>query len=121
MLVGWLVLLVSLLAGELLSYRLKLPVPGPVLGMALLALVLGVRRQAAARVERAANALLEHMPLLFVPAGVGAMQFWPQLKSAWLPIAVTLVIGTALTLAVTALTFKLCVALQARRGDIHER
>lgn len=117
MLVGWLVLLASLVAGELLAYGLELPVPGSVLGMALLALALGVRRGAAARVERAADALLEHMPLLFVPAGVGAMQFWPQLKSAWLPIAVTLLVGTALTLAVTALTFRLCVALQARRSS----
>lgn len=117
MLVGWLALLVSLLAGELLAAKLQLPVPGPVLGMALLALVLGMRRKAAPPVERAADGLLEHMPLLFVPAGVGAMQFWPQLKQSWAPIAVTLLLGTALTLAVTALTFKLCVALQERRSN----
>lgn len=121
MLVGWLVLLVSLLAGELLSTKLGLPLPGPVLGMAILALALGVQRRATPSVERAADSLLAHMPLLFVPAGVGALQFWPQLKGAWLPVAVTLLVGTTLTLAVTALTFKLCVALQGRRGSADER
>jgi len=109
MVFGWLVLLVSLLAGEVLSSLLKLPLPGPVLGMALLALLLGVRRRAQPQVERAADSLLEHLPLLFVPAGVGAMQFGDELSRSWLPILVTLGVGTAITLSVTALTLKFCL------------
>lgn len=109
MVLGWLVLLVSLLAGELLSSFFKLPLPGPVLGMVLLALGLGFRRRSRPQVERAADSLLEHLPLLFVPAGVGAMQFGDELARSWLPILVTVVVGTAITLSVTAITLKLCL------------
>lgn len=117
MLVGWLALLSGLLAGELLASGLGLPLPGAVLGMALLALWLGVRRRAHPRVERVADGLLEQLPLLFVPAGVGAMQLLPTLRSAWLPLLVTLFVGTSLTLVVTTLTLKACLALQARRSE----
>jgi holin-like protein len=113
MIVGWLVLLVSLLGGEALSSLLGLPIPGAVLGMALLVFALGLRRRAHPRVERAADGLLEHMAMLFVPAGVGVMQLGPTLRSSWLPILVTLLGGTLLTLAVTALTLKACLALKA--------
>jgi holin-like protein len=116
MLVGWIALLLGLLAGELLSRTLRLPVPGAVLGMALLALWLGARRRAHPRVEGAAAGLLEQMPLLFVPAGVGAMQFGPTLRASWLPILLTLVVGTALTMTVSALTLKACLALQGRKA-----
>lgn len=111
-------LLACLLAGELLSTALGLPLPGAVLGMALLALGLGWwrRRGAYPSVERAADGLLEHLPLLFVPAGVGVMQFWPTLRTSWLPVVVTLVVGTALAMTVTAFTLKACLALQARRS-----
>jgi holin-like protein len=120
MLVGWIALLLALLVGELLSSKLGLPLPGAVLGMALLALWLGVRRRPHPRVERAAEGLLEHLPLLFVPAGVGAMQLGPTLRSAWLPILVTLVVGTMLTLLATALTLRACLALQGRKSGAHD-
>lgn len=106
--------MVSLLVGQLASETLGLPVPGAVLAMALLAVLLAARRREAVRVERAANGLLEHLPLLFVPAGVGAMQFGPALRSAWLPLLVTILAGTAMTIVVTALTLRVCLALKGR-------
>jgi holin-like protein len=71
MLVAWSVLLVSLLAGEIVSKRWGLPLPGAVLGMALLVLLLGVRRRAAPRLERAAAGLLRYMPLSLEAYGAG--------------------------------------------------
>lgn len=120
MLVGWTALLLGLLAGELLASKSGLPLPGAVLGMSLLALWLGLRRRAHPRVERVADGLLENLPLLFVPAGVGAMQLGPTLRSAWLPILVTLLFGTVLTMVVTALTLKACLLLQARKWGSRE-
>jgi len=116
-LLGVVALLVCLLLGELASAALGLPLPGPVLGMALLAALLVASRRRWPTVERVADALLRHMPLFFVPAGVGVMQFAGTLREAWLPIATTLLFGTLLTLTVTALTLRACLALQARARD----
>ena len=59
-------------AGELLARGLKLPFPGPVVGMLLLLLALNwpaVRRD----VSICAEFLLTHLSLLFVPVGVGVV------------------------------------------------
>ena len=55
--------------GEALSHFLKLPVPGPVVGMVLLLLALRWSPVQAA-VAPAAGFLLSHLSLLFVPVGV---------------------------------------------------
>lgn len=111
---GVVVLLLGLLVGELASGLLGLPLPGGVLGMALLAGLLGATRRRWPSLEDASTALLRHMPLLFVPAGVGVMQFAADLRDAWLPVSCTLLLGTLLSMAVTALTLRACLALQAR-------
>jgi holin-like protein len=114
MLLGFLVLLLGCWLGDVLSSTLHLPVPGAVLGMALVALVLRLLRRTPAGLERAADGLLQHLPLLFVPAGVGVVQFAAPLRAAWLPVVLTLFGGTLLTVAVTALSLRACLALQRR-------
>jgi putative effector of murein hydrolase LrgA (UPF0299 family) len=98
-----LVLLLCQLAGELISRLLHIPVPGPVLGMLLLALwYAGRRREPEQPMRQAADGLLRWLGLLFVPAGVGVFSNIGLLRAAWLPIGVALVGSTLLTLLVTA-------------------
>jgi holin-like protein len=96
-------LLVLQTIGEVLSYLLRLPVPGPVLGMALLLAVLLARPATVERLRPTALELLKHLSLLFVPAGVGVMLHVARIADEWLPIVVSLLISTALAIAVTAL------------------
>ncbi len=97
-------LLVCQLLGEILSRALHVPIPGPVLGMLMLAGWYGFRRRKPARPMRhAADALLRWLGLLFVPAGVGIVANLPLLRAAWLPVTVALVVSTLLTLLTTAL------------------
>lgn len=105
-------LLACQLAGEGLSHALSLPVPGPVLGLVLLALGLALRdrgRRGAlaedAPLSRAANGLLGHLSLLFVPAAVGIVQQGGALVANGPAVAVALVVSTVATLAVTAGVF----------------
>lgn len=96
-------LLVFQSLGEVLSFVLKLPVPGPVIGMALLLGWLRLRPKAYAQLRETSIGLLRHLSLLFVPAGVGVMLHAARLADEWLPIALALVLSTALAIAVTAL------------------
>jgi holin-like protein len=98
---GLTVLLLCQSAGELLVRALHLPLPGPVLGMLALVLLLRWRR-VQAPVEAAADALLAHLSLLFVPVGVGVMTHLPLIARHGLGMAVALVASTAIGLAVTA-------------------
>jgi holin-like protein len=104
------VLLVYQLAGEILVVVLGLPVPGPVIGMVLLFVHLALRRGVAADLDTVSHGLLRHLSLLFVPAGVGVMAHLGRLADEWLPITVSLVFSTLLTIAVTALVMRALLA-----------
>ncbi len=92
------------LAGELFVTVLGLPFPGPVAGMVLLFAGLWLRGGLPDDLAATADALLANLSLLFVPAGVGVMLHARLIGSDWLPISLSLVVSTALTIAVTAAT-----------------
>ncbi|MFQ3662570.1 MAG: CidA/LrgA family protein [Chloroflexaceae bacterium] len=106
------------LIGEILARALHLPVPGPVMGMVLLVALLLRRRTPPAWLEPTAQGLLRHLGLLFVPAGVGIIAHTELLARAWLPLLLTLLLGTTLTLVVTALSLRLLLALTARHTHL---
>ena len=95
-------LLVFQTIGEGLSYALSLPIPGPVIGMLLLFLFLLLRSDALPRLAPTSLALVKHLALLFVPAGVGIMVHARRISDEWLPILVALVASTIVSIAVTA-------------------
>ena len=107
-------LLVYQLIGEIAVVALRLPVPGPVVGMALLFASLLVRGTVSADLREFSNGLLRHLSLLFVPAGVGVMAHLARLRNEWLPISISLVLSTLLTIAVTAIVMRSLLARRAR-------
>jgi holin-like protein len=100
-------LLVFQLVGEVLAQGLALPIPGPVIGMALLFAVLVIRGQPSTDLRNTAQGLLQHLSLLFIPAGTGVMLHFQRMSDEWLPLLVSLLASTAITIAVTALALQL--------------
>ncbi len=116
-------LLACQLSGEILARALSLPIPGPVIGLALLAVgvLLHARATGAdpSRIEstelgRTAGALLGSLGLLFVPAGVGVVQQLPVVGAYGLALAAALVGSTVLTLIVTVYVFLLVKKLTGK-------
>jgi holin-like protein len=108
------VLLVCQLAGEVLTHALGLPVPGPVIGLALLAAGALIHARIAGigstpiedtDLGVTASVLLGSLGLLFVPAGVGIVQQLPLLGSYAFPIFAALFVSTVLTMLVTVFVF----------------
>lgn len=90
------------LAGELLVVAVGIPVPGPVVGMVILFVGLLASGGVPEGLATVADALLSHLSLLFVPAGVGIVVHFALIGTDALPISVALVASTLLTIAVTA-------------------
>lgn len=111
---GITLLLVYQLVGEISVRLLGLTVPGPVLGMIMLFVTLLIRGRAGSALNSASSALLSHLSLLFVPAGVGLMVHFHRIASEWLPISLALVLGSIITMMATAAAMLLVVRLQAR-------
>lgn len=115
-------ILVCQLTGELIVTATKLPVPGPVLGMALLFAGLVIRGGVPGDLGKVAEGLLGNLSLLFVPAGVGVMVHLGLMQRDLLPISVALIVSTLLAIAVTALMMqwlnrRIAAAGEAQRDD----
>lgn len=106
MLANLTLLLLCQLAGEVIARLADLPVPGPVLGMVILFTGLMLKGELPEGLERTAGGLLEHLSLLFVPAGVGVMTHLSLVRAEWAPITVALLASTVITIAVTALVMR---------------
>ncbi|ACL26586.1 CidA/LrgA family protein [Chloroflexus aggregans] len=97
-------ILLCQLIGEVISRGLRLPVPGPVVGMLLLFAILRWRGGPPPQLSTTAHGLLAHLPLLFVPAGVGVIVHIPLLIREGLPLFAAIIVSTIITLLVTGLT-----------------
>lgn len=107
-------LLLCQLAGEILSHGFGLSMPGPVIGLLILFAGLLVAQNFASvttatindtALGRATGGLLQHLSLLFVPAGVGVIDHLSLLSSYGPILFLALLVSTALSLAITALVF----------------
>lgn len=100
-------LLVFQLIGEVVARGLDLPVPGPVLGMLFLFLSLILRGGPSQALQGTSQNLLQHLSLLFVPAGTGIMVHLHRVADEWLPLLLSLIISTIAALVATALAMRL--------------
>lgn len=113
MIVGLLWLLGCQLVGEVVVRLLDVPIPGPVVGLVLLWAVLTWRRTPDdAPVVRTGDALLAHLQLLFVPAGVGVVALGATLRDEALPLSLAVVGAWVAGMAAVGWT----VGLLVRRG-----
>ena len=104
-------------AGEALAHALELPFPGPVLGMAMLIVLLGfdwVRTP----VQVAAEFLLAHLSLLFVPVGVGVITHLALVSRYGVQLLVVIVLSTWIGLAVTALLMRFLLQRDGESSDV---
>lgn len=113
MISGLTTLLAFQLAGETLAFASGSAVPGPVIGLVLLAICLSVAKRwrpqgshlHAQNCEAAADSLLANLGVLFVPAGVGVMQHGDLLAHYGASLFLVLLVSTAVTLIVTVGVF----------------
>ena len=81
------------LAGEVLNSILPLPVPAGVYGLFL----------KLEDVEATGNFLLDTMPIMFIPACVGLMESYADMKETLIPLFVISLASTVIVMAVTGI------------------
>jgi holin-like protein len=104
MLRGLLVLIAFVLAGRVVG--LVLPLPASVVGMVLLAVALERGVLSLGTVKPAADGLLRHMGLFFVPAGVAIATQADALRRSVVPLLVASVVSFVLVFAVVGLVYR---------------
>ncbi len=105
------------LIGELAVAALRLPVPGPVVGMALLLMLFIGLGRIPASVGSVGDGLLANLALMFVPAGVGIMLHASLLGDEGPALGIALVLSTLIAIAVSALVMRLFSGKAERRDQ----
>lgn len=108
------ILLVSFL-GEVLYKVVPFPIPASVYGLILMlaALMSGVIK--ISHVKDTAVFLIEIMPVMFIPAGVGLMSSWGTLKPIVVPVAIITILTTAIVMIVTGRVTQAVIRREERR------
>lgn len=91
------------LVGEVLNSILPLPVPAGVYGLFLLLILLCSRILKLEDVEATGNFLLDTMPIMFIPACVGLMESYADMKENLIPLFVIILASTVIVMAVTGM------------------
>ena len=93
----FLIILVISFIGELLRYYIPLKIPASIYGLVLLFAALELRIIKLVSIRETSRFLIEIMPLMFVPAGVGLLSSW----GVCVPIMVIVLISTIIVMAVS--------------------
>lgn len=100
--------------GEGISLLLPIPFPASVISMIIIFILLLTRLLKPHQIKESSDFLKHIMSLLFVPAGVGVMQVYGNIRGSLLPLVAICIISTVITFTVTAYTVKGVIHIQER-------
>lgn len=107
------IMLITCIA-EGIKYFVPLPIPSSVYGLCLMMLCLMTKVVKLGAVEDAAVFLIEIMPVMFIPAGVGLLTSFDELKGMLVPV---LVITPVSTVVVMVISGKITQGLLGRKKN----
>ncbi|MCR5580185.1 MAG: CidA/LrgA family protein [Pseudobutyrivibrio sp.] len=99
----FLIILAVSLLGEILKATLPLPIPASIYGMVFMFIFLLTGIIKLDQVREAGKFMIEIMPVMFIPAGVGLMTSWKVLEPVLIPVSVITVITIFTVMAATGL------------------
>lgn len=113
-----LLILLITLVGEILKYLIPLSIPASIYGMVILFLCLMTGIIKLESVKETGKFMIEIMPVMFIPAGVGLITSWEVLKAMLVPVCLVTFI-TLLTVMVATGRISQSV-IKKERGNRHE-
>ena len=110
-------LLLYSVIGEGVRMFFHLPVQGSIIGILLLFLSFQTKLLKPTAIEDTANFLLNHLTILFVPAGVGLMQYYGAIKYTWPILLGAVVVCSLVSLVAVGKTAEFVEKITLRSSD----
>ena len=89
---GWIMIVTCI--GEIMKYYIQLPIPASIYGLVLMMALLMTGVVKIEKVYQAGTFLIEIMSLMFIPAAVGIIESWDQLRRIIVPVSIITIITT---------------------------
>ena len=111
----FLVIMAVSFVGEILP----LPIPASIYGLVLMLALLMTGALKLDAVEDAGKFMIEIMPVMFIPAGVGLMESWGELKAVLVPVLVITLVSTIVVMIVSGRVTQAVIRLEKKHkgGD----
>ena len=100
--------------GEGLNYLIPAPVPASIYGMVILFVCLCTK---VVKLKDTGMFLIEIMPLMFIPAGVGLMKSWGVLKPLVVPVLAITVVSLIAVMAVSGRVSQKIIAKNDKKRE----
>lgn len=101
--------------GELLHELIPISIPASIYGLLLLFTALFTGAVKLSQVKETAAFLLEIIPIMFVPAGVGLMNSWGVLREMLIPALVVVIVSTILVMGVAGRVTQLAINKELKK------
>lgn len=105
----FLIILAISLLGEVLKELLPLPIPASIYGMVFLFILLLTGIIKLDQVKDTGKFLIEIMPVMFIPAGVGLMSSWNVLKPVLVPVSIITIITIFTVMGATGIVSQIVI------------
>lgn len=116
----FIIILLVTFIGELLHYFIPLPIPASIYGLILMLVLLCTKLIKLEQVDKTSDFLIEIMPLMFIPGGVGLVTAWVDLKPILIPVSVITIVTTIIVMVVTGKTTEVVMKF-GKKGTKHEQ
>lgn len=110
------IILIVSCVGEILKYFLPFPIPASIYGLVILFVCLETGIIKLDWIRETAKCLVEIMPIMFIPAGVGLMESWGVLKPILIPVIVATVVSTVVVMVVSGWVTQAVIRRQKKIG-----
>lgn len=95
------IIIVITFIGEALNQIIPLPIPASIYGLVIMLIALSTKILPLDKVKDVGKMLIQTMPIMFIPAGVGLITAWDKLSPIILPVVVITFISTIVVLIVS--------------------
>ncbi len=103
--------------GEIMHHFIPLPVPASIYGLIIMLICLCTGIIKLDKVESAGDFMIEIMPMMFIPGGVGLILAWGELRKILIPVTVITILTTIIVMGVTGKVTELVMKLDRRHRD----
>lgn len=114
------VILAVTFVGELLYALLPLPIPASIYGLIVMLICLGTKVVKLSQVKIAADFLIDIMPPMFIPAAVGLIVVWGDLKEILIPVVVITCLSTVIVMVCTGKVTQTLIRQKQKTGEMKD-
>ena len=113
----FLIILLISFVGEIFKCLLPLPIPASIYGMIILFLGLMTKVIKLESVKETGKFLIEIMPIMFIPAGVGLMTTWGRLQPILLPVSIITAVTIITVMVATGWVSQIIIRKAGKKKD----